>query len=315
MRIGWLQSLCRVLIITGLVTLLVAALLDLIPGSPASALLGSDATPQQVAQVNHEYGFDQPLLVRYGSWMSGIVQGNFGRSYATNEQVTSIVSSRLPVTAELAFGAELIAFAVAIMLSMLAVLRPGRFLDRAITGTSSVLVAAPAFVVAILLVYVFALKLGWLPPTGWVRLTTDPVGNLRSAILPWVSLAIAEIGILTKVLRDDLESTLRQDFIASARAMGLPTRTIMFRYALRPSLVATTSLAGVSLGRLLGGAIIVEYFFSLPGIGATLVQAINSKDLPVVQDLVLLGALAYLALGLLVDAAHRLLDPRAAHVQ
>ena len=308
----WLRLLLRVVGVVLAATFCVAALLELLPGTPAAAIVGESATPEQIEAVNREYGFDRPLLSRYGSWLVDVAQGDFGKSYGSGDSVASILQSRLPVTIQLAIGAQLIALSVALLLALGSVARLGGIFDRVVGGVSSIFIATPPFVIALVIVYIFAVRLRWFDPTGWVRLTADPLDSLRASVLPCVALAATEIGVLTRVLHDDLATTMRTDHIAAARAIGLPRSRILLGYALRPSLTTTASLAGVSLGRLIGGAIIVEYYFALPGVGQALVQAINSKDLPLVQGLVLMSALAYLVLGIVVDALHRLLDPRVA---
>jgi peptide/nickel transport system permease protein len=202
------------------------------------------------------------------------------------------------------------AFAVVIPLALYTAYRAGGRTDRTANVVTSGLVSMPPFLTALLLVFLFALTLRAFPATGWVRFVDDPLGNLRSAFLPALALALTEIAVLTRVLRSDLIATLQEDYILSAKAKGLPTRYVLLRHALRPSSFSLVTLAGLSLGRLIGGAVIVETLFALPGIGQLLVNATLAKDAVVVQGVVIFVALVYVALNVLTDLFYTILDPR-----
>lgn len=285
-------------------------LIDLTPGDPAATILGDNATPQQIAVLRDQLGLDKPLLVRYAEWLGHLARGDFGTSIRSQQPVLDAILERLPVTLELAVLAQIIAFAVVLPLALYTAYRAGGRADRLANVVTSGLVSMPPFLTALLLVFVFALTLRAFPATGWVRLSEDPVGNLSSAFLPALTLALTELAVLTRVLRSDLIATLQEDFILSAKAKGLPTWYVLLRHALRPSSFSLITLAGLGLGRLIGGAVIVETLFALPGIGQLLVNSILAKDAVTVQGVVIFVALAYVALNLLTDLLYAILDPR-----
>ncbi|SDG37959.1 ABC transporter permease [Pseudonocardia oroxyli] len=285
-------------------------LVDLTPGDPAATILGESATPDQVAALRQQLGLDRPLFVRYGEWIAHIAQGDFGRSIRSQQPVLDAILERLPVTIELAILAQIMAFLVVIPLALYTAYRAGGRADRLANVVTSGLVSMPPFLTALLLVFVFALSLRAFPATGWVRIADDPLGNLRSAFLPALALALTELAVLTRVLRSDLIATLQEDFILSAKAKGLPTWYVLLRHALRPSSFSLVTLAGLSLGRLIGGAVIVETLFALPGIGQLLVNSILAKDAVVVQGVVVFVAIVYVALNVLTDVFYTILDPR-----
>ncbi|TDC20439.1 ABC transporter permease [Actinomadura bangladeshensis] len=285
-------------------------LVDLTPGDPAATILGESATPEQIADLRQQLGLDRPLLVRYGEWIANIAQGDFGHSIRSQQPVLDAIVERVPVTLELAILAQLMAFVVVIPLALYTAYRAGRRADRLVNVVTSGLVSMPPFLTALLLVFVFALTLRAFPATGWVRIGDDPFANLRFAFLPALALALTELAVLTRVLRSDLIATLQEDFILSAKAKGLPTWYVLLRHALRPSSFSLVTLAGLSLGRLIGGAVIVETLFALPGIGQLLVNSILAKDVVVVQGVVVFVALVYVALNVLTDIFYTILDPR-----
>ncbi|QRP42866.1 ABC transporter permease [Amycolatopsis sp. FDAARGOS 1241] len=293
-----------------LVPLAATALTDLMPGDPAAAILGDRARPQDIAAVDQQLGLDRPLPARYFDWLGHALSGDLGRSIGSRVPVWQEISQRLPVTAQLAVMALVFAVVVAFLLSIYSASHPGP-IDRIATGTSAGLMSVPPFVVAIALSYL-ATTTGALPPLGWVPLSRDAYENLRHALVPALVLAIAEIPVFHRLLRADIVATLQENFILNARARGLPRRYIMFRHALRPSLFSVLTVAGISFGRLLGGTVIVETIFSLPGLGALAAQSIYSKDIPTIQGIVVFVAALYLVINLLVDLAFGILDPRVA---
>ncbi|WP_217562513.1 ABC transporter permease [Streptomyces sp. GbtcB6] len=301
----------RSLVVIILVTMGSVALLSLAPGSAASVILGENATPAAVAKLNARLGMDQPLWHQYIDWLGHAVTGDLGTSPVTNESVTHAVLSRLPVTLELAAIALTLSLVVALLLAIVSAAREGSAVDRGATALSSVLLSVPAFIAGPVLIYFFSLKLGWLPVSGWARISTDGLGtNLRGALLPAVSIALTEIAAFHRALRADLISTLREDFIAAARAKGMSPAYVMFRHALRPSSFSLITLAGINLGRLIGGTVVVEILFSLPGLGQLVVSSIVSRDLVSVQGIVVFVVVAYVLVNTLVDLSYHWLDPR-----
>jgi len=293
------------------VTIAVHLLFSLVPGGPAYAILGADATPETVAAVNEKYGFDDPIHTRYLDWMGGLLSGDFGVSHRTQRPVLDMVAAALPVTLELAVLTVVLALLVSVVLATVCVQRPGKLIDRTVTGLSSAALSVPTFLIGLALVYVFGVVLGVLPIIGWVPLTESPLDNLRYLVLPVSMLAAHEIAEYTRVLRGDLLTTLSEDYITVARSLGLPTTAIMLRYALRPSSLTVITLAGLNFGRLLGGAVIAEAIFLLPGIGSVIVQGISSRDLPLLQGAIVFVAIVFIVVNLLADVLQSIVDPRS----
>ena len=293
------------------VSFLTFLLTDLLPGDPAQQILGPEgATPEAVARVRSDLRLDDPLPVRYVAWIGDAVQGDLGRSYRTGQEVTQAIRERLPVTLEVGGLAIVFALAGAIPLGMLSAYRAGGAADRGITGTSFALLAMPNFMMAILLILVFAVGMGALPATGWVRLTDDVGANLKGAVLPALSLAIGELAVYTRLLRSDMIATLQEDYVVLARAKGMPTLWILLRHALRPSSFSLLTVVGLQVGAIMSGSVVVETLFALPGVGRLLVDSIFQRDLVTVQGIALVVAVSYVAVNFAVDLLYSYLDPR-----
>ncbi len=306
-----LPSLIATLLAVSILTFLMTSLL---PGDPALQILGAEnATPEAIAAVRSELQLDDPLPVRYLHWIGDALTGDFGRSYRTNEPVSQAIVERLPVTAEIGLLAIVIALAIAIPVGMLSAYRAGTRTDKVISSTSFGLLAVPNFMVAILLILVFAVWLGVLPATGWVNFTDNPVQNLRSALLPALSLAIAEMAVYTRLLRTDMIATLQQDFVTMARVKGVSNRRILFRHALRPSSFSLLTVAGVQVGAIIGGSVVIETLFAVPGVGRLLLEAVLVRDLLMVQGVALVIAVSYVVVNFTVDILYSYLDPRISH--
>jgi peptide/nickel transport system permease protein len=305
-----LRRLRDIALVLILVTFFTTSLIDLMPGNPALAIYGSQLTPQFLANFNKEFGLDQPLPVRYGNWLWHALQGNLGTSYVTHFTVASQVGERLPVTAEIAILSLLVSLIIAIPVAMVSAVRQGKAIDRVTTGASSVAQATPPFVTAVIFVYLFAVKAKWFPSQGWVPLTQSLGGNLQHAILPVATLVLVITPIFVRILRGDIVSVLSENFVAVARSRGLPEWYVLLRHVLRPASASLITVAGISFGALFGGSIIVESFFSLPGIGLLASQAVYNKDLPVMQGVVVCVAVVFVIVNSLVDLSYGLLDPR-----
>src|SRR3712207_2323410 len=306
-----LPSLLATVFAVSLLTFLTTSLL---PGDPALLILGAEnATPEAIAAVRADLGLDDPLPVRYLAWVGDALTGDFGRSYRTSESVSSAIADRLPVTAEIGVLAILIALAIAIPVGILSAYRAGTRTDKLISSTSFGLLAVPNFMVAIILILVFAVWLGVLPATGWVNFTDNPVQNLRSALLPALSLAIAEMAVYTRLLRTDMIASLQQDFVTMARVKGVSNRRILFRHALRPSSFSLMTVVGVQVGAIISGSVIVETLFALPGVGRLLFDSVVQRDLLMVQGVALVIAVSYVVVNFTVDILYSFLDPRISH--
>jgi len=292
------------------VTFFTTALSDLIPGSTALAYLGPNAGPAAVNNFNREYGLDHSLLHRYWSWVTNALQGNLGLSYQTHSSVSHIIAQHLAVTVEVGLLALLISLLLTVPLSMLSAIRPGGLIDRVVTGTSSVLIAVPVFITSVLIVYVFSVRAGLFPSSGWASLSAGIGPNLRHVALPVITVVLGVTPLLVRVLRGDIVSTLGQEFVIAARARGLPNLYILFRHVLRASMASLLTLMGLILGFLFAGSIVVETFFGLPGLGLLASNAVTQKDLPIVQGVVVFVAIIYLLANILVDLLYAVLDPR-----
>ncbi|MGC7101499.1 ABC transporter permease [Amycolatopsis lurida] len=300
----------RSVLVVLLVTIGVVALLSLAPGSVASVILGENATPEAIAGLNAELGLDRPFWQQYLDWLGGAVGGDLGTSPLTDQPVTEAILERLPVTLELAVIALVIALVVSVLLAVASALRPGSATDRVINFVSSVFLSVPAFIAGPVLIYFFALRLGWFPVSGWSRISDGLGPNLAAAILPAIAIALTEIAAFHRMLRADLIGTLREDFVGAARAKGLGSAYVMFRHVLRPSSFSLITLAGINLGRLVGGTVIVETLFALPGLGQLLATSIISRDVITVQGVVVFIAVVYVGVNTVVDLSYRLIDPR-----
>jgi peptide/nickel transport system permease protein len=305
-----LLYLVPVLVAVSLLTFLIASLL---PGDLAYVILGDQATPEKVEALRHDMGLDQPILIRYLGWLGHILQGDFGRSFRTGQTVLQAVGERLPVSLELMILSELLGLLIGVPLAIVCAAKSGGAFDRFMTSTAFGMLSVPTFLSAILLIYLFAVELHWLPATGYVPLSEDPIGNLRFFVLPALTLALAEWPGIMRVLRSDLITTLQEDYIALARAKGLTPRRILFVHALKPSSLTLVTITGINIGRLIGGAVIVESIFALPGIGRLLVGAIGTRDLVILQGVVLLVAAGFVIMNFVVDMLYAVLDPRIRH--
>lgn len=309
------KRLLHVVLVLAIVSAALAFLIDLTPGDPAYSILGPEASPDAVALVHQKLHLDDPFYQRYGQWVAGLVRLDFGTSYISGQPVRSLIGHALPVTAELVLFTMAVSLAVSVLVGSYLGYRAGGRVDRVWSVLSSVLVSVPSFVTALLLVYVFGIALLHtplgLPPTGWVSLSDSLSGNLTHLVLPVITLSLPEIATYSRVLRADLITTLGEDFILAARARGLSTARIIFRHALRPSSLSLLTLAGLSLGRMLGSAVVVELLFALPGLGQLVVNSVLSRDVPTVEGVVMFIALVYVVINACLDLGYGALDPRA----
>jgi peptide/nickel transport system permease protein len=290
-------------------------LVDLVPGDPAVQLLGPNSTPEEYARIRDAMGLDEPLTERYLDWLGGALTGDLGRNLVPPvEDVTDKLSRALPVNLELAVLALLMALVVALPLGMWSAYRAGSRVDRAVSFLMAGLISVPTFLAGLLMVLALAIHWRWFPLGQWARPTEDGWGtNLHHAFLPALTLALGEMAVFTRLLRSDMISTLKEDYILAARARGMPPRHILVRDALRPSSFSLITLAGLSFGRLIGGTVVVEAVFALPGVGSVVVDGARKSDYPVVQGGVIVIAALYVTVNLLIDALYHFVDPRVRH--
>jgi len=302
-------------IVMALPTLILASLaifliLRLIPGDPATIVAGSDATPAQVAAVRKDLGLDKPLIAQYAIWIGHVLRGNFGNSLIGKYPVWDQIRRAYPATLELTIAALLLALLLAAPLGILAALHPRSWLDRAISAFNAFAIGIPNFLLGILLILIFSLNVVHLPVGGRVPITEDPGAGVKTLLLPAVTLSVGIAAVLTRFIRSALLEVLSEDYIRTARAKGLPGADVIRRHALRNALIPIIAVLGIQVGRLLGGAVIVEAVFAWPGMGRLAVQAILTRDYTIVQAALLLLVTAFIVVNLVVDIAYGFLDPR-----
>ncbi|MQW74362.1 ABC transporter permease subunit [Nocardioides sp. dk4132] len=290
-------------------------LVSLLPGDPAVSILGDGRSPEEYAAKRAELGLDDNVLVRYLDWFGSALRGDLGTSLIPpqNDVVDRILGA-LPVSVQLAAMGLLMALAMAIPLAMWSASRPGGLVDRVIGASMFAVLSVPSFLAGLLLIAVFANGLGWFPRAQWVRITEDPLGSLYHSFLPALTIALMELATFTRVLRNDLIGTLNEDYILAAKAKGMPPWRILVVDALRPSSFSLITLLGISMGRLVGSTVIVEYLFALPGMGGVVVNAANQGDYPLVQGSVLVIAAIYVLVNAGIDLSYGYLDPRTRRV-
>ncbi|MEV0591465.1 ABC transporter permease [Nonomuraea cavernae] len=308
-----LHRLVRLLVVLLVVTFLSYALLGLLPGDPTTQILGLSATEEARAQLRQELGLDQPLLVQYADWLGGLVTGDFGTSYINQVPVAQELAERLPVTLELLVAAQIVALGLAVPVGVAAARRAGGTLDQVLTAMSFALLSTPVFVLGVLLILVFAVTWQVLPATGWTPISVDLGWNITSVLLPAITLGAGQLAVYARLLRTDLIATLQEDYITLARARGLSPRRILWRHALRPSTISLITAVGLNLGALIGGTVIIETLFGLPGIGRLIVDSIFSRDYLTVQGGVVLISVGYVLVNFVVDLVYAAVDPRIRH--
>jgi peptide/nickel transport system permease protein len=290
-------------------SVLIFAVVDLVPGDPASYMLGTGARPDTLAALHEQLGLDQPFALRYAHWIGGVVRGDLGDSFTYRSPVAGLILARLQVSLPLALMALALAVAIAFPMGMLAAARRGRPADAAVMAGTQIGMALPNFWFAMLLVLVLAVRLRWLPAGGFPG-WSHPLAALRALVLPAVALALPQAAILARVLRSALVETLGQDYVRTARAKGLSAAQALRRHALRNALIPVLTILGMQFSFLLAGAIIIENVFYLPGLGRLIFQAITQRDLIVVQGAVLVLVAAVILVTFLVDLGYGLIDPR-----
>ena len=305
----------QLLLVLLAVTFLSFVMINLLPGDTARAVCGISCNEQAYQQTRHELGLDKPIVVRYGIWLKDMATGDMGKSATNQQPVATALSQRLPVTLELLIYSEIIALVLAIPIALLAAQRAGSKFDRASTTVAFGMLSVPDFVVGILLILIFAVNLGWFPVTRQTAFFQDPIGNLHDMFLPALTLAFGEMAVYMRLLRTDLISTLQEDYVTMAKAKGISQRRVLLRHAFRPSSFSLVTVIGLDMGRLIGGAFIVETLFALNGIGSYIVTSIFSRDYIPVQGGVVLVAVGYVLINFWVDMLYAVIDPRIRHAR
>lgn len=296
------------------VLLLVSAisfgLMRLIPGDPSAAIAGLSATPQMVAQIREQLGLDQPLLTQALHWYGGLLHGDLGRSILLGDSVFRATMQRLPVTMALSAYALLITLVLGIGAGLLAALRQNSWVDQAVMMLAMLGISVPNFFLGLLFIIWFAVGLGWLPSGGYVAFADDPAGWLRTSTMPAVSLALLNMGLLARVTRSTMLEVLRQDYVRTARAKGLPRYLVVGKHALANAMIPIITVVGIIISLLVSGSVVTETLFSIPGIGQLLTSAVLGRDYPMVQGGLLLVTALLVLVNLGVDMLYALLDPR-----
>ncbi|TME90895.1 MAG: ABC transporter permease [Chloroflexi bacterium] len=293
-----------------LVTLGVFLLIHLTPGDPVETMLGESQDASAKEALRHELGLDQPLPVQYVTWVGHLLQGDLGRSVRTHVPVVEDVGRRIAPSLELAAFAMLISLAIAFPVGILSAARRNSPVDGFGTTFALFGICMPNFLIALLLIFFVGVWLHWLPISGYVDPFSDPLGGIRSLTLPAITLGLALAAVVTRTLRSSLLETLADDYVLTARAKGLDAGAVIRRHALRNALIPVVTILGLQFGTLIGGAVITEYVFALPGVGRLVVDAVFSRDYPLVQGVVLLIAIGFILSNLVVDLVYGWLDPR-----
>lgn len=284
--------------------------LNLLPGDPARRLLGNRASPEQVAVVRDRLGLDEPVMTRYASWLAGVVRGDLGASFGSATPVREMVARALPVTLLLASAALVVALVLAIPAALVSVTRPGGLVDGLLTVVSVVSTSVPTFVWGLSFILVFALALRVLPSSGYVSPVADPLGAARSLALPVLAMALPSVGVMARVARAAMLETMQEPAMQFARAKGLSPSRLLLVHALKPASVAVVSVAGVEFAYLLGDTVVVEWVFSLPGLGKLLIDSFLQREYFVIQGVAVVFTIAVLFSSLATDLVNASIDPR-----
>ena len=285
-------------------------LLYVLPGDPAAFVLGDSATPEQLAVLRHSLGLDRPVVLQYFLWLGRLLHGDLGTSLVNGYPVALLIGQRLPVAIELTVGAVIVSVVLGGAGGIYLGLRPFGRLARVIDVASAVSVAVPVFWLGLLLQIVVAIKLGWLPAGGYVAMAIDPVRNLRSMVLPCLTLGVGTAAVLARFLAAGIAETMPRDFVVTAHAKGLPPVRIVVKHVMRNAVIPAVTALGIQLGRLIGGAVLTEAVFNLPGLGTLLWNALVQRDYFVIQAVTLLAVLGFIVVNLATDIAYGVIDPR-----
>jgi peptide/nickel transport system permease protein len=282
----------------------------LLPGDPALAMAGEDKDPEVIAQIRARYHLDQPIPVQYLFWIRGVLSGDLGQSIRLNVPVLDLIAQKLPVTLQLAVMAMIIALAIGVTAGIVSAVAKGTWVDYLVSVLSLIGISTPNFWLGIMLIFVFAVSLGWLPASGYVSPFEDLRQSLATTIMPAFVLGNAIAGVLMRHTRGAMLQALSSDYVRTARAKGLPGRIVVLRHAMRNALTPIITLGALEFGTLLSGAVLTEQIFTIPGFGKLIVDAVFNRDYAVVQGVVLVTATSYIALNLLADLGYVLANPR-----
>ena len=309
-----LRRIAAVLPVLLVVSLVVFLILRLAPGDPAAAIAGNNATNDDIAKIRTQLGLDSSIPVQYGIWMGRVLQGDLGYSFYLSKPVTELIAQRVEPTLALALGTIVLAVLLAVPLGTLAAWRLGGWLDRLLSGFSVAGFSIPVFVIGYVLIYVFSIRLEWLPVQGYKSLLGPSGAGLwdwmRQLILPWMTLAMVYVALIARVTRASVSEALTEDYIRTARAKGLTETAVLLRHALANAAVPIVTVIGIGVALLIGGVVVTETVYAIPGLGSLTVDAVLNRDFPVIQGLVLMFSVSYVMVNLMVDLSYLFLDPR-----
>lgn len=287
------------------------AMIYAVPGGPVGAILGENATPQQVAALEEELGLNDPFLSQYGEWLGSALQGDVGNSLQNNESVSSLIWSRIPATFQLGFAAIFVGLVIAMPLAIISARWPGSWFDRGVSAYAALSLGIPTFWLGILLILLFSVQLGWLPAASeYVPLWEDPSAAIQSLILPAITLGAYTSGIFVRFLRASLFGELKADYVRTARSKGVKERTVLTGHVLRNAMLPFVTVVGLQTGAFIGGAVVTEAVFTYPGLGRMIIQAISVRDYPLIQGAILTVLVLYVIVNVIVDILYAYLDPR-----
>jgi peptide/nickel transport system permease protein len=304
------RRLIAIIPVLAVVAVFVFLMLRLTPGDPAAVIAGDNATSDQIAMIREKLGLTLPIWQQFAIWMGDILKGNFGESYFFKKTVAELIAQRVEPTVALATCTLVLAISIAVPLGVIAAYRQGSMLDRCVMGLSVLGFSVPSFVIGYCLIYVFAIELGWLPVQGYVRIGVDFWGFLERMVLPSITLGIIYVALVARITRASVLEVLNEDYIRTARAKGLSNRVVLMRHALRNAAVPILTVIGIGIALLIGGAVVTESVFGLPGLGRLTVEAVLSRDFPTIQTVILLFSVVYVVVNLLIDISYTLFDPR-----
>ncbi|MDQ4136223.1 MAG: ABC transporter permease [Pseudomonadota bacterium] len=310
--IGYLvRRILQLLPVLLIASLLVWAMIYAVPGGPVAVIVGENASPEQVRAVTERLGLDRPVLVQYAAWLKGAFLGDLGLSIHSREPVLKLIGQRLPASLQLAAAATLVALLLGVPLAVISALKPGSWLDRLISGWSALALGVPTFWLGILLILLFAVELRWLPSaSGYVPFWESPLQAVRNLVLPALTLGVYVSGIFARFLRASLIGELKADYVRTARSKGLKERDVVGRHVLRNALLPFVTIVGLMMANFIGGTVVTEAVFTYPGLGRLLIQAISTRDYPLIQGCILVILVIYVGINVLVDLLYAYIDPR-----
>ncbi len=287
------------------------AMIYAVPGSPVAAMVGENATPEHIQAVTIRLGLDKPVHVQYWTWLTNAVQGDFGVSIQNREPVLNLVAQRIPATIQLGLAATIVGLLLGVPVAVVSALRPGSWLDRVLSGWSALALGVPTFWLGILLILLFAVKLRWLPSaSAYVSIVDSPWQALRNLLLPALTLGVYVSGIFARFLRASLLGELKADYVRTARSKGLPERDVIGRHVMRNALLPFVTIVGLMMATFIGGTVVTEAVFTYPGLGRLLIQAIGTRDYPLIQGCILFILVVFVLINLAVDVLYAYIDPR-----